>query len=255
MAAGVTAEAEEDDDYDVVDAAVDDESDGAAADVEGLADVPPPPVATAEEPPSAAPQGNGELAVAAEAETANTTGGVADAAGARSRRRSGRATAAAVTADVPANATAGEVGGEVGGETGGAAGGVAGADDDAAGGGSKAAAAPGSDLPKPEWFSTARVPHLVLKRAPQQQNEYDCGVYMLHFIEILSRFTAEGTLPSFAVADDVIDHFHEKLFKKEEIDRKRDALHRCITALARAAGTDVHPDDDDDDDSRMARRV
>ena len=254
MAAGVTAEAEEDDDYDVVDAAVDDESDGAAADVEGLADVPPPPVATAEEPPSAAPQGNGELAVAAEAETANTTGGVADAAGARSRRRSGRATAAAVTADVPANAT-GEVGGEVGGETGGAAGGVAGADDDAAGGGSKAAAAPGSDLPKPEWFSTARVPHLVLKRAPQQQNEYDCGVYMLHFIEILSRFTAEGTLPSFAVADDVIDHFHEKLFKKEEIDRKRDALHRCITALARAAGTDVHPDDDDDDDSRMARRV
>ena len=113
---------------------------------------------------------------------------------------------------------------------------------------SKSAAELGGYLPKPEWFSNARMPQLVLKRVPQQPNEYDCGLYMLHFIETLSM---DATLPDFTAADNLIEHFNSKYFTKKDIDQKRDHLHRCITALARREGLDIHPDDDDDDDRRL----
>lgn len=64
---------------------------------------------------------------------------------------------------------------------------------------------------------------------------------MLHFIETLSTCT----LPSFATADNIIDHFNARLFDQTRIDEKRSKLHRVMTLMAAAAGTDVHDDDHD----------
>ena len=104
---------------------------------------------------------------------------------------------------------------------------------------------------KPEWFSSKRVPQIVLKRVPQQGNEYDCGLYMLQFIEMLSR---EHPLPSFATADNLIGYWHPKVFPKDRISEKREKLHRCITVMARANGVDVHPDDDDGEEKLQPQR-
>ena len=69
------------------------------------------------------------------------------------------------------------------------------------------------------------MPHVVCKKAPQQKNEYDCGVYMLGFIEEIVRqmASAEG-LPSFAEAETLVDHFSERMFSQEHITDKRREL-------------------------------
>ena len=96
----------------------------------------------------------------------------------------------------------------------------------------------------PAWFTPARMPHVVLKQVPQQQNDYDCGVYMLHFVERLSSMVA----PSFESVDGLTAAYGKQLFGSKEIDDKRDKLHRLITALARSADVSVFKDDDDSDD-------
>ncbi len=54
--------------------------------------------------------------------------------------------------------------------------------------------------------------------------------------------------PSFEKQDTLQEHFGPGLFKKAEIDEKRDNLHRCLTALARQAGEVVYAEDDDFED-------
>ena len=87
------------------------------------------------------------------------------------------------------------------------------------------AAASSSAQGKPVWFTLKAFPHVVCKKAPQQKNEYDCGVYMLGFIEEIVRqmASAEG-LPSFAEAETLVDHFSERMFSQEHITDKRRQL-------------------------------
>ena len=69
------------------------------------------------------------------------------------------------------------------------------------------------------------MPHVVCKKAPQQKNEYDCGVYMLEFIEEIVRQMASAQgLPSFAEAGTLVDHFSERMFSQEHIADKRREL-------------------------------
>ena len=104
-----------------------------------------------------------------------------------------------------------------------------------------------SSGPKPEWFSNARMPQFVVRKPPQQKNEYDCGLYMLHFIEKI----CSNDLPSFKSADEIFAHFHRgggAHFEKEEIETKRTDFHRVLAAMARAAKVDLHPEDDHEGD-------
>ena len=60
---------------------------------------------------------------------------------------------------------------------------------------------------------------------PQQHNHYDCGVYMLKFIEEIVRQMASAQgLPSFAEAATLVDHFSERMFSQEHIADKRREL-------------------------------
>ena len=84
-------------------------------------------------------------------------------------------------------------------------------------------------------------------KPPQQKNEYDCGLYMLHFIEKI----CSNDLPSFKSADEIFAHFHRgggAHFEKEEIETKRTDFHRVLAAMARAAKVDLHPEDDHEGD-------
>lgn len=95
-------------------------------------------------------------------------------------------------------------------------------------------------LPSPEWFTSSRLPGFVLGRVPQQSNEYDCGLYMLRFVEELSRTRP----PSFASADELSDFYHARFFTKQSVDDLRINFHRALTRLAKDAGVMVHRDDD-----------
>ena len=35
------------------------------------------------------------------------------------------------------------------------------------------------------WYTNSSMPLIVCKEVPQQQNDYDCGLYMLRFIKVL----------------------------------------------------------------------
>ncbi|KOO24919.1 hypothetical protein Ctob_004508 [Chrysochromulina tobinii] len=88
------------------------------------------------------------------------------------------------------------------------------------------------------WFSTERMPNIILKKVPQQKNDYDCGLYMLTFIEQLA---AAEELPSFETADGLIAHFSgATLPKQEAIDEKRANFYKGVFKLAEAQS---QPDD------------
>ena len=67
----------------------------------------------------------------------------------------------------------------------------------------------------------------------------------------------KGVGEHFASADELIAFYDANLFRSEvkskkkagppqaDIDCKRDTMHKIMTALAKEAGVDVHPDDDD----------
>ena len=101
-----------------------------------------------------------------------------------------------------------------------------------------AAAAMRPRAPKQTWFSTDRMPNIILKKVPQQKNDYDCGLYMLTFIEQLA---AAESLPSFETADGLIAHFSgATLPKQEAIDEKRANFYKGVFKLAEAQS---QPDD------------
>ena len=101
-----------------------------------------------------------------------------------------------------------------------------------------AAAATRRRAPKQTWFSTERMPNIILKKVPQQKNDYDCGLYMLTFIEQLA---AAEELPSFETADGLIAHFSgATLPKQEAIDEKRANFYKGVFKLAEAQS---QPDD------------
>jgi hypothetical protein len=111
-------------------------------------------------------------------------------------------------------------------------------------GSSKAAAAtppPKEKLPEPVWFHRSRVPQIVLSNVPQQKNDFDCGLYMLHFIEKIST----QAHPSFETADGLVEHYGPQFFSKSEVDEKRTKLHQCIAILAKNKwNVQLYPDDD-----------
>ena len=65
------------------------------------------------------------------------------------------------------------------------------ADADGAGGGSTSASALPDANPfaakQLEWFTSARLPNFMLRRVPQQKNDYDCGLYMLEYIKRIAK--------------------------------------------------------------------
>ena len=72
------------------------------------------------------------------------------------------------------------------------------------------------------WFSPKRLPHIILRQVPQQQNEYDCGVYMLHFIEILS--SSNGSCACFKSSDTLQQAYGRSAAKQAE---RPCSLHVC----------------------------
>jgi len=81
------------------------------------------------------------------------------------------------------------------------------------------------------WFSAQSLPHIFCSRAPRQRNEYDCGVYMLAFVEHLA--TAER-LPSFATTGGIIDAFPEGMLTEDCITAKRQAMRQALEQAAEA---------------------
>ena len=74
------------------------------------------------------------------------------------------------------------------------------------------------------WFTAQRLPAIVCDKAPRQPNNYDCGVYMLHFIERLSSMP----LPSFESVQGIVGELDKKLFGQDEIDKKRDDMYTLL---------------------------
>ena len=88
------------------------------------------------------------------------------------------------------------------------------------------------------WFSTERMPNIILKKVPQQKNDYDCGLYMLSSIEHLA---AAEELPSFETVDGLIAHFSgATLPEQKAIDEKRANYYKGLIKLAEAQS---QPDD------------
>ena len=88
-----------------------------------------------------------------------------------------------------------------------------------------------------QWFSPQRLPQIMLGNAPRQENDYDCGLFMLRFIEQLST----KQLPSFESVDALIESFGRSLSRctQKDITEFRSKLHDCLTTLAEHA-EDVH---------------
>jgi hypothetical protein len=85
---------------------------------------------------------------------------------------------------------------------------------------------------KQTWFSTERMPNIILKKVPQQKNDYDCGLFMLSSIEHLA---ATEELPSFETADGLIAHFSgATLPEQKAIDEKRANFYKGLFKLAKA---------------------
>ena len=79
------------------------------------------------------------------------------------------------------------------------------------------------------------MPSIILKKVPQQENDYDCGLYMLSSIEYLAVLAAAEELPSFKTVEELVEHFTgAKLPKQEAIDEKRANFYKGVFELAKA---------------------
>jgi len=77
------------------------------------------------------------------------------------------------------------------------------------------------------WFTNSSIPQVICS-SPQQKNDFDCGLFMLHTIELL----ATGPLPSFATTDGILDALGPKLFTQDDISRRREEVHRELCEKA-----------------------
>ena len=75
------------------------------------------------------------------------------------------------------------------------------------------------------WFTATNLPQVLCSKAPQQGNDYDCGLFMLHFIETLCTMKE---LPSFETVDGLQQAFGKTLFTQDTITKKRDAVHDLL---------------------------
>ena len=95
-------------------------------------------------------------------------------------------------------------------------------------------------------FSKERMPNIILKNVPQQENDYDCGLYMLSSIEHLA---AAEELPSFETAEGLIAHFSgATLPQQKAIDKKRANFYKGVFRLAEAQSQPDDPIMDSDSD-------
>ena len=95
-------------------------------------------------------------------------------------------------------------------------------------------------------FSTERMPNIILKNVPQQENDYDCGLYMLSSIEHLA---AAEERPSFETAEGLIAHFSgATLPQQKAIDEKRANFYKGVFRLAEAQSQPDDPIVDSDSD-------
>ena len=76
------------------------------------------------------------------------------------------------------------------------------------------------------------MPSIILKKVPQQENGYDCALYMLSSIEHLA---AAEELPPFETAEGLVRHFTDATLPKQEaIDEKRANFYKGVFQLAKA---------------------
>jgi len=61
----------------------------------------------------------------------------------------------------------------------------------------------------------------------RQNNEFDCGVFMLKWIDEISKQLP----PSFATADEVVAHFSTARFKQADVTKYREAIRKIVQGL------------------------
>jgi len=97
---------------------------------------------------------------------------------------------------------------------------------------------PKNDSPAPQlpvahrWFTPKSLPHVFCLSAPQQKNEYDCGVYMLEFVE---RLATMECLPSFETTGGLVDAFPRDMLTAEDISQKRITMREVLEGYADTA--------------------
>mmetsp|Transcript_15539 Transcript_15539/g.36043 ORF Transcript_15539/g.36043 Transcript_15539/m.36043 type:complete len:85 (+) Transcript_15539:571-825(+) len=76
---------------------------------------------------------------------------------------------------------------------------------------------------------------LILKHAPQQSNDYDCGCFVVHFIELFATDPPDD-FSSKAALDAKLS---KSWFKESDISRKREVMRDKILKLRDRAERDV----------------
>mmetsp|Transcript_10854 Transcript_10854/g.32224 ORF Transcript_10854/g.32224 Transcript_10854/m.32224 type:complete len:151 (-) Transcript_10854:80-532(-) len=80
----------------------------------------------------------------------------------------------------------------------------------------------------PAWLDSKVMPQYVLKHVPQQDNNFDCGCFAVHFIELFAT-APPADFRTQAALDAALDR---KWFKVADITRKRQTMFEKIQRLA-----------------------